>query len=196
MTSGRAQRQLLDLLADQLGQDSATAVVDAIREQTARRDAVDGILLLLDELTEQAPKAAASAIDALPDMQRREVLAQAFPWLDLGVAIASESGALALRFFKESPLLLGLLAPSMRQTVLETALELADRSANVAMEFIRIAPEAVEALPPHEWSLWMELSCELTETDFALAIEYIRQIPSIARILSHESVPGCSLERN
>jgi nitric oxide reductase NorD protein len=188
MTSGRAQRQLLDLLADQLGQDSATAVVAAIREQTARRDAVDGILLLLDELTEQAPKAAASAIDALPDMQRRGLLAQAFPWLDLGVAIASESGALALRFFKESPLLLGLLEPSMRQTVLETALELADRSANVAMEFIRIAPEAVDALPPHEWALWMEVSCELTETDFALAIEYIRQIPSIARILSRESV--------
>ena len=48
-------------------------------------------------------------------------------WLDLGVALAADSGALALRFFKESPLLLGLLEPAQRQVVLTAGLELADR---------------------------------------------------------------------
>jgi len=104
------------------------------------------------------------------------------------VAIAADSGALALRFFKESPLLLGLLEPSSRAIVLAAGLELADRQANVAVEFIRIAPEAVGVLSPADWPVWMDLACELTETDFALAVEYIRQIPSIARVLSLDAV--------
>lgn len=188
MTSGRSQQQLFDRFAVQLGADQAAAVVHAIVKLVPRHDAVDGVLVLLDELTEQAPKAARSAIDALAEMQRRGVLAEILIWLDLGVAIASDSGALALRFFKESPLLLGLLEPSTRQAVLETGLELADRSANVAVEFIRIAPESVGVLPSADWSAWMDLACELAETDFALAVEYIRQIPSVAHVLSLEGV--------
>ena len=118
MTSGRSQQQLFDRFAVQLGADQAAAVVHAIVKLVPRHDAVDGVLVLLDELTEQAPKAARSAIDALAEMQRRGVLAEILIWLDLGVAIASDSGALALRFFKESSLLLGLLEPSTRQAVL------------------------------------------------------------------------------
>ncbi|MDP9132428.1 MAG: hypothetical protein M3M98_04745, partial [Nitrospirota bacterium] len=188
MTSGRAEQELLDQLAGQLGQDSAKVVVHAILNAMTRPDAIAGVLVLLDELTEQAPKAAKSAVDALAEMQRRGVLAEVLPWLDLGAAIAADSGALALRFFKESPLLLSLLDPSKRKIVLETGLELADRQANVAVEFIRIAPEAVGVLPVADWSTWMDLACELAEADFALAVEYIRQIPSIARVLSLEGV--------
>jgi nitric oxide reductase NorD protein len=109
MTSGRSQQELLEQLAVQLGQDLATTVVTAITEQASRQDAADGVLVLLDELTDQAPKAARSAIDALAELQRRGVLAEVLLWLDLGVAIAGDSGALALRFFKESPILLSLL---------------------------------------------------------------------------------------
>ena len=64
---------------------------------------------------------------------------------------AADSGALALRFFKESPLLLGLLEPAQRQVVLTAGLELADRQANVAVEFMRIAPEVIRVLPPEDW---------------------------------------------
>jgi hypothetical protein len=188
MSSVHSQQQLLDRLAVQLGREQATAVVDTVIKLVIRQDAVDAVLVLLDDLTGQAPKAARSAIDALGEMQRRGMLSEVVSWLDLGVTIAADSGALALRFFKESPLLLSLLEPSTRQTVLETGLELADRSANVAVEFIRVAPEAVRVLPSDDWSKWMELSCELAETDFALAVEYIRQIPSVARVLSLEGV--------
>lgn len=188
MASGRSFEQLLDLLADQLGTDSATVLVNAIVGSSTRSDVLDGLLLLLEELTDEAPKAAKGAIDALADLQRRELLAEVLPWLDLGVAIAADSGALALRFFKESPLLLGLLDPSKRMIVLTAGLELADRQANVAVEFIRIAPEVIDVLSPAEWPTWMELACELAETDFALAVEYIRQIPSIARVLSFDAV--------
>ena len=188
MASGRSSQQLLDRLADQLGPDSATAVVNAIAGSATRPDVLDGVLLLLEELTEEAPKAARGAIDAFADLQRRGLLAEVLPWLDLGVAIAADSGALALRFFKESPLLLGLLDPSKRHTVLTAGLELADRQANVAVEFIRIAPEVIDVLSPKDWPIWMELACELAETDFALAVEYIRQIPSIAPVLSLDAV--------
>ena len=184
MTPGRSHQQLIDRLADQLGPNSAKAVVNAIASSASKSDAVEGVLLLLDELTEQAPKAAKGAIDALPDMQRRGVLADVLMWLDLGVAIAADSGALTLRFFKESPLLLALLDPAQRAGVLTAGLELADRNANVAVEFTRIAPEIIGRLSTADWPTWMDLACELAETDFALAVEYIRQIPSIAGVLS------------
>ncbi len=184
MALGRSSQQLCDRLSGQLGRDSAVAMVEAIAESAARADTLDAMWLLLDELTKQAPKAAGSAVEALVDMQRRGLLADVLPWLDLGVAIAADSGALALRFFRESPLLLGLLDSPKRSVVLGNGLELADRSANVAVEFIRIAPGLVEVLPQADWHSWMDLACELAETDFALAVEYIRQIPSIAPLLT------------
>lgn len=188
MASGRSFEQLCDLLSEQLGPGGAAAAVKAIADSATRPDTIEGLLVLLGELTEEAPKAAKAAIEALAEMQRRGLLADVLPWVDLGVAIAADSGALALRFFKESPLLLGLLEPSRRPVVLAAGLELADRQANVAVEFIRIAPEAVGVLSPADWPVWMELACELAETDFALAVEYIRQIPSIARVLSLDAV--------
>ena len=188
MTPGHSVLQLIERLADQLGTGSATALVDAIVASANRPDAPAGVWLLLEELTDAAPKAARGAIEALLELQRRGLLAEVLPWLDLGVAIAADSGALALRFFKESPLLLGLLDPPQRAIVLATGLELADRQANVAVEFIRVAPEVVPVLPPTDWPTWMELACELSETDFALAVEYIRQIPAVARVLSLDTV--------
>ncbi|MCS6316845.1 MAG: hypothetical protein H8K05_03510 [Nitrospira sp.] len=188
MASGRSFEQLCDLLSEQLGPDGAAAAVKAIADSATRPDTIEGLLVLLGELTEEAPKAAKAAIEALAEMQRRGLLADVLPWVDLGVAIAADSGALALRFFKESPLLLSLLEASRRPVVLAAGLELADRQANVAVEFIRIAPEAVGVLSPADWPVWMELACELAETDVALAVEYIRQIPSIARLLSLDAV--------
>ena len=188
MEPGHPFPQLVDRLTDQLGADSARAVVADIFASAARPDAASGVWLLLEELTDAAPKAAKSAIEALGELRHRGLLAEVLPWLDLGVAIAADSGALALRYFKESPLLLGLLDASQRALVLAAGLELADRQPNVAMEFIRVAPELVPVLPAAEWPTWMEAACELAETDFALAVEYIRQIPAVARVLSLETV--------
>ena len=188
MASGHSFPQLIDRLADQLGPDSAAAIVDGILASATRSDAPAGVWLLLEELTETAPKAAKASIEVLLELQHRGLLAVVLPWLDLGVAIAGDSGALALRFFKESPLLLSLLDPSQRAVVLTAGLELADRQANVAVEFIRIAPEVAPVLPSTDWPTWMELACELAETDFALAVEYIRQIPAIVRVLSLHTV--------
>ncbi|MFO0731236.1 MAG: hypothetical protein U0231_02350 [Nitrospiraceae bacterium] len=121
-------------------------------------------------------------------MQRRGVLREALAWIDFGVALAGSSGAVALRYFKESPVLLGVMDQAARPTVLAAALELADHDANVAWEFFRVSPELVTVLPPEAWPTWMAVASELAETDFTLAVEYVRQLAAIAPVLPVEEV--------
>jgi len=142
-------------------------------------------LLLLDELTEISPKVSRAAIESFPDLQQRGRLSDAVAWLDLGIALAESSGAIGLKYFKESPLVLGLIElPSARSLVLKTALELAEQDTNVALEFLRVSPEVVTVLPSDQLGAWLEIGFELAEVDFVVAMEYIRQIPAVARVLS------------
>ena len=145
---------------------------------------MEGVSLLLDELTEVSPKVARAAIESFPDLQQRGRLSDAVAWLDLGIALAESSGAIGLKFFKESPLVLGLIEPpSARSLVLKTALELAEQDANVALEFLRVSPELVTVITPDQLGAWLEIGFELTQVDFVVALEYIRQIPAVARVL-------------
>ena len=119
-----------------------------------------------------------------PDLQQRGRLSDAVAWLDLGTALAESSGAIGLKFFKESPLVLGLIEQaSVRSLVLKTALELAEQDANVALEFLRVSPEVVTVISPDQLGAWLEIGFELTQVDFVVAMEYIRQIPAVARVL-------------
>ena len=105
-------------------------------------------------------------------------------WLDLGIALAESSGAIGLKYFKESPLVLGLIEQSSaRSLVLKTALELAEQDANVALEFLRVSPDVVTVISPDQLGAWLEIGFELTQVDFVVALEYIRQIPAVARVL-------------
>ena len=192
MAPGHSVPQLIERLADQLGPGSATALVDAIVASATKPDAPAGVWLLLEELTDAAPKAARGAIEALLELQRRGLLAEVLLWLDLGVAIAADSGALALRYFKESPLLLGLLDPPHRAVVLAAGLELADRQANVAVEFIRVAPEVVPVLPQAEWATWnWPASCQRPILPWRWSIS-VRFPRSLACSPSIPFEPGCS----
>ena len=109
---------------------------------------------------------------SFPDLLQRGRLGDAVAWLDLGIALAESSGAIGLKFFKESPLVLGLIEqPSVRSLVLETALELAEQDANVALEFLRVAPEVVTVILPEQLGAWLEIGLELTQVDFVVALE-------------------------
>src|SRR5436190_1121298 len=81
-------------------------------EAAVKPNQAEGVLLLLDELQEISPKVARAAIESFPDLQRRERLSDAVAWLDLGIALAGSSGAIGLKYFKESPLVLGLIETS------------------------------------------------------------------------------------
>jgi nitric oxide reductase activation protein len=177
-------KQLIAKLAEELGPATAQHLVSCLADSTAKPNQVEGVLLLLDELSEASAKVARVAIESFPDLERRDRLSDAVAWLDLGIALAGSSGAIGLKFFKESPLILGLIEqPSVRSLVLKTALELAEQDANVALEFLRVSPEAVTVISPDQLGAWLEIGFELTQVDFVVALEYIRQIPAVARVL-------------
>ena len=176
--------QLLAKLEEELGPATAQPLVSCLVDSTVKPNQIEGVLLLLDELTEVSAKVARAAIESFPDLQRRDRLNDAVPWLDLGITLAESSGAIGLKFFKESPLVLGLIEdPSIRSLVLKAALELAEQDANVALEFLRVSPEVVTVISPDQLEVWLEIGLELTRVDFVVALEYIRQIPAVARVL-------------
>ena len=184
MEMSDTHKQLIAKLAEELGPATGQHLVACLAESTAKLSQVEGVLLLLDELTEVSPKVARAAIESFPDLQQRGRLSDAVAWLDLGIALAESSGAIGLKFFKESPLVLSLIeSPSARSLVLKTALELAEQDANVALEFFRVSPEVVTVIPPDQLGAWLEIGFELTQVDFVVALEYIRQIPAVARVL-------------
>ena len=177
-------QQLIAKLAEELGPATAQHLVSCLVEAAVKPNQAEGVLLLLDELHEISPKVARAAMESFPDLQRRDRLSDAVAWLDLGIALAGSSGAIGLKYFKESPLVLGLIeTPSGRSLVLKTALELAEQDANVALEFLRVSPEVVTVISPDQLEAWLEIGLELTQVDFVVALEYIRQIPAVARVL-------------
>jgi nitric oxide reductase activation protein len=184
MEMSDTHKQLIARLAEKLGPATAQHLVSCLADSTTKLNQVEGVLLLLDELHEVSPKVARAAIESLPDLERRDRLSDAVAWLDLGTALAELSGAIGLKFFKDSPLVLGLIEqPSVRSLVLKIALELAERDANVALEFLRVSPELVTVISPDQLGAWLEIGFELTQVDFVVALEYIRQIPAVARVL-------------
>ena len=98
-------QRLEELLVDQLDLTTAQNLVS----QLAKIQCQSAILELLDELGEVSFKIQGEAISALGEIGRRGCLASVVPWLDLGITLAQATGALGLRYFKESPIILGFL---------------------------------------------------------------------------------------
>ncbi|HKO30372.1 MAG TPA: hypothetical protein VJU54_04485, partial [Nitrospiraceae bacterium] len=177
-------KRLIAKLTEDLGPATAQHLVSRLSEANAKPDQMERLLLLLEELQEMSPKVARAAIESFSDLQQRDRLSDAVAWLDLGIALAESSGAIGLKFFKESPLVLGVIEQaSVRSLVLKTALDLAEQDANVALEFLRVSPGLVTVVSPEQLGPWLEIGFELTQVDFVVAMEYIRQIPAVARVL-------------
>src|SRR6476646_3508578 len=122
--------QLIARLAPHADPETAVVLVGDLVRLGGRPDALPAVLALLDELAEVSGKVSVCAQEMFPELKRRQVLDAAVPWLDLGIALAESSGAVAMKYFKESPLILGLMeASSVRHTVLSQALELAESDA-------------------------------------------------------------------
>ena len=177
--------QLIARLSEHSGRETAVAIVGELISAAGRPDVLSAVLVLLDELQDVSSKASTHAMEAFPDIRRKQVVDTIVPWLDLGVALAESSGAVAMKYFKESPLILGLInTAAARHTVLAQALELAENDANAALEFFRTAPELVTVLPPTDLAAWCEVGMELARWDFVLGIEFFRQSPAVAKVIS------------
>jgi hypothetical protein len=101
--------RLIVKLTEELGPATAQHLVSRLSRPMRSRIRWKAVLLLLDELQEMSPKVARAAIESFSDLQQRDRLSDAVAWLDLGTALAESSGAVGLKYFKESPLVLGLI---------------------------------------------------------------------------------------
>ncbi|RMH38328.1 MAG: VWA domain-containing protein [Nitrospirae bacterium] len=188
MASQPIRARLHHRLRDQLNETMASEVLTALAE----RQCLEVVAELLDELEETSSKIAREAVRALPEFHRRCGMEPVVPWLDFGIALTQRSGALGLRYFKESPLILGLLdAPGSRQQVLTVMLELADgqgEAAHCAFEFFRKTPELAMIVQLEALPAWGELGIELAQWNYVVGSEFFQQLPSIARALPQDLV--------
>ena len=184
MAEYSTQTRLRERLAVELGSAVSEALAVRLAEAADRTDTVAAVLTLLDELEGVSAKAARAAIEALPELDRRRGFSHLIAWLDLGVALAESSGATALKYFKDSPLILGLIEqPDARTAVLAMGLELADQDANVALEYLRASPHMLSVVPLNDLRPWLEIGLELVAADVVVGLEYIRQIHHVASVL-------------
>ncbi|MFQ5992852.1 MAG: hypothetical protein ACE5NA_10500, partial [Nitrospiraceae bacterium] len=183
------EEQLIAQLAETLDQTTAATVVRESVQATGDANTVSAIQALLQELTEASPKVTRAAVQALPELHRRGGLDVVVSWLDLGVALAESTGATAMKYFKESPLLIGLIdSTAIRQQTLTLALELADSDPNVAFEFFRVAPELVRILPSDALTGWSEVGVELAKWNYVLGVEFFRQSPALAEVIPRDQL--------
>ncbi|MGQ0666675.1 MAG: nitric oxide reductase activation protein NorD [Nitrospiraceae bacterium] len=179
-----AQQALRARLAGELGVMAAEALVDRLAETAGMPDAAAAVLTLLDKLEAVSVKATDAAIQALPELDRRAGLSHVRPWLTLGVALAELSGATALKYFKDSPRILGIIdRPAVRTTALTIGLEMAHRDPNVTLEYLRTAPQIFAAVPFDQVKSWLEIGVDLMKSDVVIGLEFIRQIPALAPVL-------------
>ncbi len=144
---------------------------------------------LLEELRGLSKKIEQAAIEAIPILQQKGGLKEVVRWLDTVIVLAESSGATALKYLKESPLLMGLLqGPPMQQRVLEVVLELGEQDPNVAVEFFRASPELVQIIPSDELSQWAEIGMELCRIDFVIGVEFVRHCYAVAAVLPQDQV--------
>lgn len=189
MTDVSSRQILRDRLGSELGPTVAESLVTRVVHETGKPDVCAQVLTLLNELEEFSHKAACAAIGALPELDRRSGLSPLILWLDLGIALAESSGASALKYFKESPLVLGLIEqPEARSEVLTIGLEIAEQDANVALEFMRQAPQIVASVPSDQLRRWLDVGIELTHINVVVGLEFIHHISTLVSVLSLEYV--------
>jgi len=186
--------QLIARFRRVLGQTTAEHVVGALVSAGGDTNTATAVLTLYGELEDLSAKVARAAVEALPELQRRGCLGEIVRWLDLAVTLAEQSGATALKYCIESPLILSLISPSLRPEVLQMTLELADPDTgefHVAVEFFKIAPELLEVLSadsPDRMLPWIDAGAELARCDYVLGIEFFRHAPAIARVLEPDEI--------
>ncbi len=183
-------RQILhQRLVPEVGAAVAETLILRLPQATGKPNAEARVLTLLEELQELSGKIASAAVAALPELDRRARLGDILLWLDLGVALAESSGASALKYFKDSPLVLGLIeSADARSEVLTIGLEVAEQDANVALEYIRHAPQILSDVPTIQLRPWLDIGIELTQVNVVVGLEFIRQISTLAAVLPMESV--------
>lgn len=175
-------------MLDQLDATTAEGLFNQLTE--ARTQSL--VLELLDELREISGKVQGVAVSSLGEVGRRGCLASVVSWLDLGITFAQASGALGLRYFKESPLILGLFDEAhSRDELLAHVLELADgpldSAPQCAYEWLKVLPQLAQEHSLEEMQQWASLGMELAGWNYVLGHEFFRESPAIAQAIPFEA---------
>ena len=188
MSPSNLKDELQELFLDRLDTATAQLLYEKLREADHRAP----VLELLNELKEISSKIQGEAVWALGEVNRRGCLDSVIPWLDLGITFAQASGALGLRYFKESPMILGFLEQGpKRDKLLAHVLELADGSIEsapqCAYEWLKVLPQLCGEISLSEIQEWARLGMELAAWNYVLGNEFFRECPSIAQAIPLES---------
>ncbi len=173
--------RLKTLLLDHLDVTTAQGI---FRQLTEAQDP-NPVLELLDELGEISSKVQGEAVSALGEVGRRECLASVIPWLDVGITLTQATGALGLRYFKESPTILAFLGETeQRDELLAQVLELADgpteSAPQCAYEWLKVLPMLSQDHSLGDMEQWAMLGMELAGWNYVLGNEFFRESPTIA----------------
>ena len=183
MSKQYPSHRLEALLIDQLDLTTARLLVSQLVETQSHGP----VLELLDELGEFSSKIQGEAVSALGEIERRGCLASVISWLDLGITLAQATGALGLRYFKESPTILGLIDLEDQKELLDQVLELADgpleSAPQCAYEWFKVLPQMAQEHSPDELQRWAMLGMELAGWNYVLGNEFFRESPAIARAI-------------
>ncbi len=177
-------QKLKGLLFDQLDVTTAQVLFD----QLAGAQCQSSVLELLDELEEISSKVQGEAVSALGELGRRGSLSSLVPWLDLGITLTQASGALGLRYFKESLTILGFLDQAhQRDELLAQVLELADgpseSAPQCAYEWFKVLPQLSQDHSLEDMQQWASMGMELAGWNYVLGNEFFRESPAIAQAI-------------
>ena len=173
---------LQDLLLDQLDPRTVQEILAVFGDSQQQGQ----VLELIMELEDISSKVQSEALRGLGQLLRSKALTSVVPWLDLGITLAEVSGALGLRYFKESPTILGFWGSSPRtDLLLHMVLELADgpldTAPHCAYEFFKGLSDFSETVSVEELRQWAALGLEIAGWDYVLGNEFFRECPKIQR---------------
>lgn len=182
---------LQNLFLDHIDPKTAKEVLEGLSGMQEQSQVCE----LLEELLDISSKVQGEAIRGLGELQRNQAMSSVVPWLDLGITLAQASGALGLRYFKESPYILGLWGNSSRTNVLvQVVLDLADHSLETApqcaYEFLKAISGFSESVSIEEIRQWADLGLEIAGWDYVLGNEFFRECSNIQRAVPLELAKG------
>ncbi len=146
---------------------------------------------LLVELQEVSKRSCEECVQALPAALEQCDGAVVRLWIDLGIEIASGSGATGIRYFKESlGSVVGLKTAEHQERVLTAAIQMINvddgaesAGALLAFECVCRGAEAVDVLGDTGLDSWTAIGRDLGKWNALAAVEYFRESPAVLRVI-------------
>ncbi|MBQ27833.1 MAG: hypothetical protein CMH81_06820 [Nitrospiraceae bacterium] len=162
------------------------------RHTQANQSQMDSdVRALLAELQKVSKRSCEECIQSLPAALERCDIKVIRLWIDLGIEIASSSGATGIRYFKESlAFLIALKKAEHQERVLTAAIQMINvdddakgAGACLAFECVRRGGVAVGVLAETSLDEWMAIGMDIGKWNTLAAVEYFRESPAVLQVI-------------